>query len=588
MNRKDDKAVRRCAASLSSLVARSEGEALSSDRQRALRDDAVSSLRQFNDEALLRTMHQLYQAGAVDARKHTTRKSGVRKRRPAERPQIVPASRGMAREALWLVTAVLAGAVVMSMEIVAFRLYAPYLGYSIYVWGTMISVVMAALALGYAFGGWLADRSRTDLPLYAFILGSAMYQLVLVVTARSLLSALSTFGDFSGTVLATVIIFVPPMAGLAIVGPYVIRLLSRAGRAGSTAGKVYALSTVGSIGGILLTSFVLVPRWGTQTALVIACTVSALLGVAGLIKWKRRVLLALAPVAALPFCPDATWGDNTVWVTESAYNLVRVVREGTQLALILNDEHSVATRLEERTGWTGGYYDDFSLGPLLVPAKRALVLGMGAGGSIRSMRATAPAVEIDAVEIDPEVVEAAYRYFGVRRDDARLRIHVADARPWIARDTGLYDIIHVDLYQGGPYIPFYLNTVEFFRSVRARMAEDGLLMINVVDAGPDRELLSSTTATLKRVFRSVAVFSRKTGNHMILAFAREHSIDSIRDSLMGARAEDHIAQHARLVASAVVDFVPPPDTTIFTDNHAPIEEMTRRMLASIASGYISD
>ncbi len=97
MNRKDDKAVRRCAASLSALVARSDGEVLSSDRQRALRDDAVSSLRQFNDEALLRTMLRLYQAGAADAQKHTTRKSGVGKRRPAERPQISRSATGARR-----------------------------------------------------------------------------------------------------------------------------------------------------------------------------------------------------------------------------------------------------------------------------------------------------------------------------------------------------------------------------------------------------------------------------------------------------------------------------------------------------------
>src|SRR5882724_800758 len=65
----------------------------------------------------------------------------------------------------WLVTAMLAGAVMMSLELVAFRLYAPYFGYSIYVWGTMISVVMAALAVGYPLGGRLADRLREDLPL---------------------------------------------------------------------------------------------------------------------------------------------------------------------------------------------------------------------------------------------------------------------------------------------------------------------------------------------------------------------------------------------------------------------------------------
>jgi hypothetical protein len=69
------------------------------------------------------------------------------------------------RVTLWLATAAASGALIMALEILSFRLYAPYLGNSIYVWGTMISVVMLALAAGYAVGGWVADRSHTDLPL---------------------------------------------------------------------------------------------------------------------------------------------------------------------------------------------------------------------------------------------------------------------------------------------------------------------------------------------------------------------------------------------------------------------------------------
>jgi spermidine synthase len=122
---------------------------------------------------------------------------------------------------------------------------------------------------------------------------------------------------------------------------------------------------------------------------------------------------------------------------------------------------SVHTIREQVTGWTGRYYDEFALAPLLVRAHRVLVLGLGAGGSISATRMTAPDSEIDAVEIDRTVVDVAARFFDVQ-GDARLRIHAADARPWLARDQHRYDLVHVDLYQGGPYVPFYLATVEFF------------------------------------------------------------------------------------------------------------------------------
>ncbi len=150
---------------------------------------------------------------------------------------------------MWLLTAAIAGAVVMALEVVGFRLYAPYFGYSIYVWGSMISVVMLALAVGYGLGGRLADRSPTSAPLYGAILAGGFYQLAIVFTARPLLAAVSGWGDFAGTAVATLVIFAPPMAVLAGAGPFVVCLLARKGRVGSTAGKVYAVSTGGSMAG---------------------------------------------------------------------------------------------------------------------------------------------------------------------------------------------------------------------------------------------------------------------------------------------------------------------------------------------------
>ncbi|MEP6820460.1 MAG: fused MFS/spermidine synthase [bacterium] len=483
---------------------------------------------------------------------------------------------------LWLVTPMTSGAVIMALELTAFRLYAPYFGYSIYVWGSMISVVMAALAAGYALGGRIADRSRTDLPLYGIILASALYQLVIIFTMRLLLSRLAQDGDVTGPLLATLLIFALPMTALATVAPFVIRLLARAGHVGSTAGKIYSLSTVGSIGGTLATSFFLIPRLGTQMTMMIACVVSAVVGLTGLVAQRRAALLVILPMLALSFAPAATWSANTLWVSESAYNLVRVVRSGSRLLLTLNDE-GVHTIRDERSTWTGHYYDDFAIGPILVPARRALVLGMGAGGSIASTRTVAPDIEIDAVEIDPKVVEASQRFFGLRPEKGRTAIHIADARPWLARSEDVYDLVHVDLYQGGPYIPFYLVTIEFFQSVRAHMSEDALLMMNVFDLSTNRELLSPTVATLKLVFPTLAVLPVGSGNYMVLAFSQEKSLSSIRDQLRHTEGADPVRQLAQKAASDIIDFVPPDGVGIFTDDHAPVEEITRRMLTQYQS-----
>ncbi|HXB55557.1 MAG TPA: fused MFS/spermidine synthase [Vicinamibacteria bacterium] len=480
-------------------------------------------------------------------------------------------------------TASTTGAITMALEIVAFRLYAPYFGYSIYVWGSLISVVMLALSVGYALGGWVADRSPGDGSLYGMILLSGIYQFLILLMVGSLLPWCAQFGEFSGPVGATLIIFALPMVALAATSPMVIRLLARAGHIGSSVGAVLALSTAGGIGGVLGTSFGLVPRLGTQATLKILCALSMVLGVVGLIKRRRTALVALLALPLLPALPEAPSSEGTVWTSESPYNLVRVVRRGRTLFLFLNDEASVHTIRDEVVGWTGYYYDDYALGPLLVSGRRALVLGMGAGGSISAMRAAAPDMEVDAVEIDPKVAEAGVRFFGLPSSPGWLHVNLADARPWISRCPSRYDLVQVDLYQGGPYIPFYLATIEFFGLVRAHLAEGGVLMMNVFDASIDQHLVLSTVATLKRVFASVLVLTRQDMNRIIFAFPQERSVISIQSAFRQDLGREPVRQLALEAATAIRDVIPPSGTMVFTDDRAPIEEMTRRMLADAHS-----
>jgi len=163
--------------------------------------------------------------------------------------------------------------------------------------------------------------------------------------------------------------------------------------------------------------------------------------------------------------------------------------------------------------------------------------------------------------------------------DGKLRIHLADARPWLARSAENYDLVHVDLYQGGPYIPFYLITVEFFAAVRGHMSPDGLLMMNLFDVSPRHELLVPTVATLKRVFPTVVVLSVGNGNRMLLAFPKEESEAWIRARLAKFGGNEVIKRLARRAEAQIVESEVPAGTIVFTDDFAPVEEITRRMLS---------
>ena len=485
------------------------------------------------------------------------------------------------RRILWLATAAVAGLVVMMLELAAFRLYAPYFGYSIYVWGSMIGVVMGGLALGYALGGWAADVRGEDRWLYVGILLSAAYQGVMCFAAREVLQFISGSGEIAGPVLATVVVFVPSMALLAGVGPFVIRLLARGGHVGSAAGTVYALSTVGSVAGVFATSFWLVPTFGTQVTLAVASGITAVAALAGLVFRSRVAAAAAAIPLIVAVAPMDFRGAGTVWAEESAYNFVRVVERGGVRMLILNQDRGAHSVPRGGSPWTGMYYDAFAIGPALVPARRALVLGMGGGGSIEALRAAAPEVRIDAVEIDPRVVYAARRFFELPADDERLTVHIADARPWLMRNGGIYDIVQVDLYQGGPYVPFYLATVEFFQLVRAHLSEEGVVMMNLLDASSDHALLDEMVATLRAVYPSVAVLPCERGSYLLCAFPTAREVGGLREQLVRAGGAEMVQRLAREAAARL--YVPEKKRGCvpFTDDLSPIEEMTRRMLAEI-------
>jgi spermidine synthase len=481
---------------------------------------------------------------------------------------------------LWLATAAVAGALVMALEMASVRLLAPYFGYSIYVWGTTIGVVMAAMVAGYAVGGRLADGERRESHLHFALLASAAWQLLALWTMRSVLPPLAETGEMLGVTLAVLLLFAPALAALAAAGPILVRLCADVGAIGRAAGLVSALSTAGSIAGILATTFWLLPELGTRATLQVLCGVSFSVGAAGLLaRSPRRRAVLLAPAAAasllLALAPGVAWSEGSVWIAESSYNVVRVVQRGGQRVLQLNHPASVHS-VREAGAWTGLYYDAFALGPLLVPGRRALVLGMGAGGNIRSMRLTAPEIEVDAVEIDPRVVDAARLFFGIEPDQQRLRLHVMDARRFLARNRGVYDLVQLDVYQGGPYIPFHIATEEFFRLARARMSDDALLMMNVFDAGSQAELLGSLAATLRQVFPCVMAGQTDSANHMLFAFTRRPPADRLENRPGVLRS------NAAVRDMKLREVAPRGPVVVFTDDNAPIEEMTRRMLGARA------
>lgn len=199
----------------------------------------------------------------------------------------------MARMLSYLVT-FMSGAVFLGLEIVASRVLAPYFGNSVFVWGSLISVFLLALSLGYWWGGILADRWPSYRVLGGVLLVAGLWVLIIPSIYLPVSRAITDLDwELRLSVLtASLIFFMTPSVLMGMVSPYIIRLAARSwDRLGRTAGSVYAISTLGSITGALGVSFFLIPMIGARAILF---SLAGTLGITALIAWTAHCFSASA------------------------------------------------------------------------------------------------------------------------------------------------------------------------------------------------------------------------------------------------------------------------------------------------------
>ncbi|MDX6512930.1 MAG: hypothetical protein QOE36_2434, partial [Gaiellaceae bacterium] len=404
---------------------------------------------------------------------------------------------------------VAAGTGSMATEICASRLLAPYFGSSTVVWSNVIGLVLASLAVGYWLGGRIADSRPSRRVLGALVLAGAVAVAVVPFAARPLLDvsvgALDRLsaGALVGSFFASLLLFAPPVVLLGTVAPFAIRLgIEDVDRAGEVAGRIFALSTAGSLAGTFLPALVTIPLVGTQRTLLGAAVLAALGG--ALVLGPRWLVLAaaLAVLAALP--PGVVKASNgLLYEAESPYQFIQVVQDGPARRLYLNEGVATHSVWRPDTVLTGDEWDMFLAVPPLLgrPVERVAVLGNAGGTTARAYGVYFPRARIDGVELDPAVSAAGRRFLGLG-SNPRLHVVTADARPFLRRSHDRYDLILVDAYRQ-PYVPFYLATQEFFELARSRLAPGGILALNVATVPGDHRLAQGIAGTLATVFPQV-------------------------------------------------------------------------------------
>jgi spermidine synthase len=385
-----------------------------------------------------------------------------------------------------------AGAVVMALEIIASRVLAPHFGSSVYVWGSIISVFLAALALGYALGGRLADRAPTLPALGLALLGAAGCQAVLLLLGEPLAAALGTAtgGSPGGTLLATAVLFGPPSVLLATVSPWAVKLAGRdLSRLGDTAGRLFAVSTAGSLAGTLGCTFVLIPRLPLRPLLALLLAATALTGAVALGPPRRKSLVAHLVVAGLLLLAAAAAAippplpEGIVYRRITPYQSLEVGDSGDRRYLRSNGFLQSAIELGSGEPATR-YVRALPLALAYQPAaRRVLVLGMGGATAGSYLQRRVPDLAVDYVEIDPVMADVAREWFGFR-DGPRSRVHLADARRFLAATDERWDVVFCDAYVGLS-IPFHLATREFVALVEERLAPGGVFVFNLAGGQED-------------------------------------------------------------------------------------------------------
>ena len=483
------------------------------------------------------------------------------------------------------------GVASMGLEILAGRMIAPQFGSSIYTWGTIIGVFLAALSLGYHHGGTMAAaRASTD-QLVRLFLGTALYVAVLIFAGDFLLRASTGFPlpSRAASLPAVVILFGPPTYLLGFVSPYAAELSGKE-EIGAASGHVYAVGTVGSIVGAFATTYFLIPSLSVERIALVFGLLSVATAVAIARPSISRQQAGASAAVALVLLATTSSGaagiaveGRVVYQTQTAYQELQVVDRGDTRTLYLDGQRHSAMDKGDPTRHVFDYTRYFHLPYLFAdePDDSDRVLFVGGAGFTGPKRFVEEYnATVDVVEIDPEVIDVAKEYFAVEESE-RLNVYNEGGRQFLRETNRTYDVIVLDAYKKDK-VPFQLTTVEFMRLTERRLSEDGILFSNLISApsGPASKFYRAEYKTMSRAYPRVYSFPTVGGmtvqnieivatkNATAVTEERLRARDERREIGIGLREE--ISTYRRDVDTG--------DVPVLRDDRAPVDSLLDPMV----------
>ncbi len=493
-------------------------------------------------------------------------------------------------------TAAITGAAVMIVEILGAKMLSPYLGMSHFVWTAQIAVTLVALACGYYAGGRLVDRSLNLGRLYAGILTAGLYLAVTVAVRKPVAYGCLKFDLAAGSLLASTFLFFVPLCLLAMVGPFLVRVLtSSVQNVGGNVGRLTALSTLGSFAGTVLIGYVLIPLLPNSMTMYLTALTLMLLAAAYFFGVRgakghgaTTVLLILAGggIGYLGVASDRWAGRQSteIFRANSNFGLLQVLHVTNSHQRYYLNDYLIQNTYDTNEQKSVSMFTFMLHGLAKVYTTNiedVLCIGMGVG--IVPMEFAREGARVDVAEINPAVVPLARDFFGLQPE--KLNLALTDGRYFLNQTKKQYDAVILDAFLGDSS-PSHLMTREAFASMRRVLRPGGVLVINTfaVLEGEHDFFAASLFKTLQSVFPSVLIHSGRYGNTLYVA--------SLKPELKFVRQPDFSRVHPLPLEQVREAYTrlrePHPDHgRVLTDDYNPVEfydavnrEETRKNLAT--------
>ena len=508
-------------------------------------------------------------------------------------------------------TVFVSGMTTLAIELSASRLIGSVFGTSNLVWASIIGLILIYLALGYFLGGRWADRSPQPRTMYLILTWGALTAGLVPLIAKPVLRlAANAFdrlelGVLFGSFSVVLILFIVPVTLLGTISPFAIRIaITDPQEAGRISGRIYAISTIGSFLGTFLPVLIFIPLVGTLMTFFIFSEALILVALIGLWKatdWRSALAWIWAPVLLAVLTLYAGRGAikdtrGQIYEGESAYNYIQVLQIGEYRYLRLNEGQGIHSMWHPTLIGFDGPWRQFLAAPFFnAPeygperVRNIAIVGLAAGTTARQATAVFGPIEIDGFEIDPEIIEVGRQYFDMNMPN--LNAIARDGRVGLELSRQRYSIIAIDAYRP-PYIPWHLTTIEFFQIVMERLEEDGTAVVNVGRSPTDRRLIDGLVATLQTIFSSVYVMDvPNTFNSIIYATVRPTSIENLYANLLYLYTRQDVHPLLIQAIETMISHQEPlqPAAQVFTDDLAPIEWITNRMVLNfVLLGEVED